>query len=125
MYGLCGTDMDRNRGKSEMAGTDDDVLAREIEKLGALGAGAGGSWFSSIVGRGARWVARLLPNNTAEFTLEVEAAPETVKEAVVGILLQEGNIILRGKSCTPVPSVSAGVCLEQDRPLGARSHLYN
>ncbi len=72
----------------------DKILSREIGKLGGPGAGL---------------VARLLPNNVLELTLEINRPPDRTLETAFIILSQEGKIIEDRRSDPDKPSVWAVV----------------
>ncbi len=70
----------------------DEILSREIGRLGGLGA--------SLV---ARW----LPNNTLELTMETSSPPERTLETVFTILSQEGKITEDHRTDPDRPAVCA------------------
>lgn len=72
----------------------DNILSREIGKLG---------------GPGAMLAARLLPNNMLELTMETSSPPETALETVVTILSREGKIIEDRRTDPDKPAVCAVV----------------
>jgi len=70
----------------------DKILARELGRLG---------------GPGASLVARLLPNDVLELTLETHSPPERVLDVAFTILSQEGQIIQDHRSDPDQPAICA------------------
>src|SRR5450432_202889 len=65
-----------------MSKSDDDILASEIGKAGALGGKIGG-----------QWVAKLLPNDTYEISNDVVAELTTVISTITNLLNNKGKLL--------------------------------
>ena len=68
------------KGTRTMSKKDNDILVDEMGELGGL-----------VGGLGAKWAARLLPNNTYEISCQLAAEPASVLAAVTNILNTEGK----------------------------------
>ena len=72
---------------------DDDILAQEIGKAGALGGSLGAGTAGKVGGRiGGIVGARLLPTQEYEMTTLVRASRETVASALVSVLAAQGRV---------------------------------
>lgn len=74
--------------------SDDDLLLDRLGALGSQGAklGGGDSLAGAAAAAGARWAARLLPNDTYEFAGEVSGGAAAVSAAVLNALQAEGTV---------------------------------
>jgi hypothetical protein len=81
-----------------MSDKENDILAREMGKFGALGSG----W-------GAKTVAKRLPNNEYELNLEIKCQPQKALETVFNVLSQQGQIIEDFQTPTELPTICATV----------------
>jgi hypothetical protein len=85
-----------------------EILAREIAKAGALGGAIGGGLVGALGGAwGAKTVARHLPDNIGELTIEISAPPEEVLETAFNILNQQGRLIEDPEPPTALPTICA------------------
>lgn len=72
---------------------EDEILARELGKLGAVGRAGGSSRGSALEGGPiAALAASRLPDNTVELDLEINAPPSDVLRTAFSILSQQGKI---------------------------------
>ncbi len=78
-----------------MPTSDDDILAQEIGKAGALGAELGGAGHLGTSGGqiGGIVAARLLPTQAYEITILASVSPSTVVTALTSILATEGTVL--------------------------------
>jgi hypothetical protein len=77
-----------------MSKSDDDILASEIGKAGALGGKIGGGQAGALGGRlGGQWVAKLLPNDTYEISNDVVAELTTVISTITNLLNNKGKLL--------------------------------
>ncbi len=83
-----------------MPKTENEILAREIAKLGGLTGGSGGK-------SGAGLAARLLPNNTFELVIEISAEPQAVLQTAFNVLSQTGTILEETNASADVPALAA------------------
>jgi hypothetical protein len=83
-----------------MPETEDDLLAREIAKIGGSTGGPGGKSGSSLM-------ARLLPNNTFELAIEISAEPQAVLQTVFRVLSEQGALLEDANTSASVPTLAA------------------
>ena len=84
-----------------MPETEDEILAREIAKIGGMTGGLGGK-------SGAGLTARLLPNNTFELAIEISAEPQAVLQAACKVLSEQGTLLEEANNTSaPVPTLAA------------------
>jgi hypothetical protein len=80
-----------------MSKREDEILAREISKFGGNLGGVVGSYL----------VAKHLPNNTLQLTLEIAAPARDVLETAFNILREQGKITNDAKTPSELPTITA------------------
>lgn len=91
-----------------MSKREDDILAREISKFGALGGGLGSGVGGALGGAmGAGLVAKHLPNNALQLTLEIAAPARDVLETAFNILREQGKITEDAEAPSELPTITA------------------
>ncbi len=93
-----------------MSKSEDEILAREIAKIGDAAGESGGK-------AGAGFMARLLPNNTFELALEISAEPEVILQTASKVLSEQGTLLDAADTSTSVSRLAA--------VIGAGSMIMN
>lgn len=89
---------------------DDDILARELAKLGALGGRLGGWSFAGLGGsHGAKFAASFLPAETKSEKLALRATPERAIQLGFSALTRLGTLQLEESDGSPYPMLKAVV----------------
>ena len=92
-----------------MANSDDDVLAREISKVGKLGGSLGGRLSGAAASLGARFAAKFLPTETYTEKLVLEIAPEQALKLGFSVLTRLGKLQTEEDIKSPYPMLKAVV----------------
>ena len=93
-----------------MSKKENEILARELGKLGAIGGAVGGGIGGALGGGlGAGLAAKLLPNDTFELDIKIAAKPIDVLKATYGILSQTGRITEGTEPPSDLPTLYAVV----------------
>jgi hypothetical protein len=98
-----------------MANRDDDLLVREIAKLGERGGALGGSLSGSLAGKagalggriGAGFAAKYLPTESYSEKLVLKIAPETVLKLGFSLLTKLGELQAADSENSPYPTLKA------------------
>jgi hypothetical protein len=93
-----------------MSREEDEILARELGKLGAIGGAVGGGIGGALGGgMGAGLAARLLPNDTFELDIEIAAKPSDVLRTTYDILCHTGRLTEETEPPSDLPTLCAVV----------------
>jgi len=89
---------------------DDDILARELAKLGGLGGAFGGGSLAGLGGSiGAKFAARYLPTETRTVKIALNATPEEAIQLGFFVLTKLGKLLGEGYDGSPYPLLRAVV----------------
>ncbi|CAG0928352.1 hypothetical protein TFLX_00869 [Thermoflexales bacterium] len=83
-----------------MPESEDEILARELAKIGGMTGGLGGKAGAGLMGR-------LLPKNTFELKIEIKAVPRDVLQKAFSLLSEKGTLLEETDTSATVPTLAA------------------